>query len=652
MCVLMMSSVGTGIRQTYDQMKALLRRPEVQLGIRAAAYVLAGFGLSAASLANGLLPLAAGLVCACNGWSVLLVALGAAGGYLLFWGAVGYQGVAWTFGALACATLLRESRMDRQTPVLRPAAAALVVSATGLLFQLWLQTDTPVGFYVLQVLLGGGSTWLFARALEGRNPITDWLTSAVGILALAQIAPLPWLSLGFPAAGILAVAGAFPSAALAGLMLDLSGVCRVSMTAALCCSYLVRFIPRYPKWLSSCAPMVCCMFVMSLTGTFSFVPLPGLLLGGILGNWLPLTPKIPARRGETGVAQVRLEMAAGALLQTLQLLLEVRQAPVDEDALLEKAAQQACLGCPCRKSCKDSNRLGQLPAALLHKPLLSTEELPIICRKSGRFLAQLHRAQEQLRTIHADRDRQQEYREAVIQQYRFLAQYLQSLSDQLARRPENAVLFYKPRLQIFGNRPEGENGDRVLSFAGVGNRYYVILCDGMGTGLGAVQEGKTAGSLLRRMLVAGYPVEHALQSLNSICALRSRAGAVTVDLLELQLDTGRAALYKWGAVPSYLICRQGAEKIGISGPPPGISVSDRRDTVYPLSLRRGEILVMVSDGVGEEDALHCCLSMAGTSAAQLAESLLACDRFAQEDDATVVLVELNPGYAAPESGKV
>jgi len=181
-------------------------------------------------------------------------------------------------------------------------------------------------------------------------------------------------------------------------------------------------------------------------------------------------------------------------------------------------------------------------------------------------------------------------------------------------------------------------------FAGTMCRYYVLLCDGMGTGLGAVQEGNSAIYILRRLLTAGYPAEHALRSLNSLCALRERAGAVTVDLLEIQLDTGKATLYKWGAPAGYLVTRLGAEKIGIAGPPPGLSVTDYRETADKLSLRRGETLILVSDGIGEEEALHCCLQMAGQSPGELANALLSCGKDAGEDDATVITVRLDPAF--------
>ncbi len=601
---------------------------------------MAGFGLSAASFSNVCLPLPVALVCAGGGWSSVLVATGGGLGYWVFWGSAGYQGLLWLAAGLICSLLLSDNRLVRETPILLPAVAGLIVSASGVVFQAWRKDVTPVDIYLIRVFSVSGATWLFARVVQRRNPILDWIACGVFVLALAQIAPFPGFSLGFLAAGVLSVTGAFPAAALSGLALDLAGITPVSLTAALCGSYLVRFLPQCPKWAGALAPAGGYLLVMYATGHWDWTPVYCLAAGGVLGTFLPLPRKMPNRRGETGVAQVRLEMAAGVLAQTEQLLLEVQTPPVDEDALMVRAGEQACSGCPCRKNCKDSARLPQLPAALLHKPLLTPEELPIICRKSGRFLAQLHRSQEQLRSIQTDRLRQQEYRAAVTQQYRFLADYLQSLSDGLARRTTGISACFEPQVQVYGNRPEQDNGDRCWMFAGAGCRYYVLLCDGMGTGIGAVSEAKTAGELLRRLLTAGYPAKSALESLNSLCALRSRAGAVTVDLLELQLETGKAILHKWGAAPSYLVSHIGAEKIGTAGPPPGLSVTDCRETTYRLSLHRGEILVLVSDGVAEEEALRCCLERVGLSPGDLAKGLLTRAQFGGDDDATVVTVRL------------
>ena len=641
----MMLTLQVYARRGKRWLHQLLSDPRSHLYLRAAAYVLTGFALSAASLGNRSMPLSMALVLAVSGWPALLTAGGGALGYWLFWGSSGYQGILWLLVATPISLLLGSRRRSLSVPYLVPAIGALVVSAMGVVCQTWLGDNVPIGIYLLRVVLGGCVTWLFRGVLQGRNPLLEWLCSGLGVLALAQIAPLPQLSLGFVAAAALAVVGSFPATVMAGLALDLAGLSPVPMTAVLCGAYLIRFLPRYPRWLSATAPAGAYLTVAALAGQLGVLALPGLLAGGILGCFLPQPTKLAHRRGETGMAQVRLEMVASVLAQTEQLLVECPAIPIDEDALVSRAAEQACSGCPCRKHCPDTNRLQQLPGAVLHKQLLTPEELPIICRKSGRFLAQLHRSQEQLRTIQADRQRQSEYRTAVVQQYRFLAEYLQSLSDGLSRRLEETQPDFTPQVHIYANRPAADNGDRCAMFPGIGHRYYVLLCDGMGTGLGAVQESKTATELLRRLLSAGYPARYALQSLNSLCALRNRAGIVTVELLELQLDSGRATLYKWGAAPSYLLSGYGAEKIGTAGPPPGLSVTDHREAAHQLSLRRGECLLLVSDGVPQETALRCCLLRGNANPAALAQQLLSYGQPEGEDDATVVTVMLKrSGY--------
>ncbi len=632
-----MLAIESYVRRGKHILRRWLLDPRVHILLRAAGYLAAGFALSAASLGQRMLPLSLALVCACSGWPAALSALGGIMGYRVFWGA-GQQPMVWLLAGLLPALVLGKKPLSRDTPLLMPAISGLIVASCGVLFQNLGMENTPISLYLIRVALAMGATRLFAQVRRGRNPILEWLACGLGVLALVQISLSRWFSFGFFAAGALSAVGAFPAVAIAGLALDLAQVTAVPMTAVLVLAYLPRLLPKSLGLMGRLAPGVTYFFIMWLCNTWDLYPLPALLLGSVIGGFLPVPGKIPHRRGETGTAQVRLELAAGVLTQTQQLLAEAPEVPVDEDALVMRAAERACANCPNRKNCKETQRLGMLPGTLLHKPLLQIEELPIICRKSGRFLAELHRSQEQLRSIRADRERQKEYRAAVEQQYRFLSDFLRELSDGLSRRTE-APNLYNPRVAVFGNRPEEENGDRCLRFAGTEGRYYVLLCDGMGTGLGAIQEGKETGVMLRRLLSAGYPAEYALRSVNSICALRDRAGAVTVDLAEIQLSSGKVTLYKWGAVPSYLISGVGVEKIGAATPPPGLSVTDYRESVDTLSLRRGQLLVMVSDGIGETEALRCCMNSVGKTPGEIATTLLTTHP-APQDDATVVTISL------------
>ena len=257
-------------------------------------------------------------------------------------------------------------------------------------------------------------------------------------------------------------------------------------------------------------------------------------------------------------------------------------------------------------------------------------------------MLEVRRSQDQYRAIRADRDRQREYRSALIQQYRFLSEYLQELADQLPRRRDLMTPRFQVDVSVRSAGVEGTNGDRCLWFAGTELNYYVVLCDGMGTGIGAAEEGRIAGAMLRRLLSAGFPPEYALRTLNSMCVLRDRGGAVTADLAQIDLGSGRVTLYKWGAAPSYLLTTLGYEKIGTANPPPGLSVTGVRETVDKLSLRRGETLVLLSDGVDGEGAMRRAMELTDEDLGETVARVMRYGRGDNCDDATAAVIRLRP----------
>ena len=169
-------------------------------------------------------------------------------------------------------------------------------------------------------------------------------------------------------------------------------------------------------------PGGCYLVMMSLCGTVDLLPLPALLLGGAVGMLLPGRPPRVHRRGETGFAQVRLELAAAAMAQSEQLLQEWVDVSVDESALMAKAADRACSSCPGRKGCKEAELIGSMPTQLLHRPQIHMDDLPVDCKKRSRLLQELRRSQDQMRILYADRQRRREYQGAVVQQYHFLSE--------------------------------------------------------------------------------------------------------------------------------------------------------------------------------------------------------------------------------------
>ena len=634
----MMVTIGIYMRRWQRKLRRWAAEPRVHAILQGVIFLLAGFFGSAAGLGNHPQPIILGLLCAKTGWPAVLIAIGSGFGYGLFWGNQYAIGLLWTTLGLVTALLLRP-RLQERIPLLMSTLAGFLVAASGLAMQYYQGYTLPVPVYILQILLSGSSTAVFCVATTRREPVADWMVYGLFVLCLAQVMPIPYLGLGFLAAGLVCAYAPFPAIALAGLALDLAQITPVPMTAVLCLAYFVRLIPKLAPIFRHLAPGAVYLTVMTVCGVWDLLPLPGLVLGGIAAAMLPRQTAIPQRRGETGGAQVQLELASAVLQQMEQLLSDTEEAPIDEQALIIRAADRACGSCTCRKTCREDPR--QLSPAILHRPLGNGGDLPVGCRKQGRLLAEMRRSQEQLRAIRADRDRQREYRAAVEQQYGFLGDYLQEIADSLARRRDPAKPWYRPEIAASAAGKNQTSGDRCLWFAGVGCRYYVLLCDGMGTGADAAKAAKKAADMLRRLLCAGYPAGYALRSINSLCALQGQAGAVTLDLAELRLDTGKAVLYKWGAAPSYIIAQGEPIKIGTATPPPGLSVIDGRETVERLSLRRGETLVLLSDGAGGEESLHRIWLDGEESASSLADKILRSNRFAGADDATVAVVRLH-----------
>ena len=509
----------TKIRRGKVKWRQFCSDRRVRMGLKAVGYGLGGLAFSAVSLGKEPQPIALGFISVLRGWRAIAAALGGMIGYRAVWGNEGGQGLVWSLGGCGLALLLGKRR--EATGWLIPAAAALTVSVTGLIFQLWLGESGSVGLFWLRVLLGG----ICAKAFQK--------------------------------------------------------------------------------------------------------------LGVFLASDEPLLP----RKGEVAVAQVRLEIMAGVLNQTRQLLLEMPPEPIDQEALLARTRERACGGCPNRKSCLETDRLN---IGLLNKPLSDTASLGIGCKKPNRLLLELRRSQEQLRMFRSEVSRRQECRGAVLQQYGFLSGYLRQTAESLTGSGEGPQLHYRAEVRIATRGKEVSNGDCCQAFPGAGGKYYVLLCDGMGTGLGAEQEGQKALAILRQMLTAGFPAEHTLQSLNSLCCLRGRAGAVTVDLAELWLETGKTLLYKWGGAPSVLIRGNNGEKIGTAGPPPGLDVNKTRETVDRLSLRRGETLVLMSDGMDAEAVLRCGWIAPGEPLGEFAAKLLEICPGESGDDATVAAIRLHP----------
>lgn len=598
-------------------MEHLWEVPGVRAAGEGAAYFGGGLLLSGARVWGRMQPAALGLTLASRGWRCCAAALGSAVGYRLFWGGEGIQGMIWAAGAAVAALVL--PMLDIRGQLRSMWAAMCIVSGTELAFRFRAGAAAEPALLLLRLLLGGCSALIAQEALTVRSRAAQWFCIGGCVLALGGVHPL----LGAGAAGVLASAAPLPAAVLAGFCADCGGT-GISLAAAAGISwFLLSFREPILRYL---APGAAASAVMLLRGEWDILTLLVFALGGAVGAANPWQP-VP-RHGSVGAAKVRLEQMAQVFTGFQRQLLEYIPAPPDTEALMQELRQNACGTCSNRGKCIDQ---AKLDTGVL------TGDAPFLCRKSGLASAEIRRSRDTLRRIRAARVRQEEFRMALVQQYGLLADTLRGLSDELHSHPAPAR--YRVQVSARSRSRERADGDRVTAFPGMYARYYVLLCDGMGTGLGAAEESRTASEWIRRMLAAGIAPENVLGSVNSQLSLTDRGGAVTVDLAELRLDSGSAWVYKWGAAPCWLLRRGRALRIGQQSPPPGGGVSHGRENAAQASLTHGETLVMLSDGIRTDNASAWASCAANTTPGDLAGRILLSSA-SEDDDATAVVIRL------------
>ncbi len=100
----------------------------------------------------------------------------------------------------------------------------------------------------------------------------------------------------------------------------------------------------------------------------------------------------------------------------------------------------------------------------------------------------------------------------------------------------------------------GACGDAVEQFCDCFGNAHLLLCDGMGVGRPAAIDGTLAATLAARLLKAGFGAQSAARLVNVALALKSdEESAATMDLVTVDLYSGRASLFKAGACPTLLL---------------------------------------------------------------------------------------------------
>ncbi len=150
----------------------------------------------------------------------------------------------------------------------------------------------------------------------------------------------------------------------------------------------------------------------------------------------------------------------------------------------------------------------------------------------------------------------------------------------------------------------GVSGDTVNLFSNKKDFFYALISDGMGAGREAAFTSNLCSAFLEKMLRAGNRAVTSLRMLNNMILSRCSDSAgecsSTVDLIELDLITGKACFIKGGAAPSFVIRRGTVRRLQAGTFPIGIIRKlDTQASSYDL--QAGDTVVMISDGALQND---------------------------------------------------
>lgn len=634
--------------------------------VRGMLALCAGAVLSGVALPGGSLPLGLALVAALPfGAASVCALLGAVGAHALIYGLSQTLSVAAAGFLIETELLIFRELLPRDKRWFLPASAAVLYGMVEFLelLQAHFVPDETL-LFLGRVGMLGVCAWVFTDAVTSRDRGAR-IFLALCLLAGCRSLVLPGgvrLSIVLGAATVgfcLGRADALRAAALVGLALDVTGVCAVPLTpsfalAALLCGVL----PLKTRLMRAVILLACCGGWLLLRQDVQVAGMAGCVLGGVLALLLPqrLERFLDTDAPDLSAAAAPGLEQASALLGRIRRLLERTRAhdPAPQSAaVFDRAAELACCGCAgwetCWETCAADTYLALSGAAgrILQRGEMLPDDLPPFfrarCSRYAQFTGAVNQAlDEQLARLQYQ-NRLTELSAVTAEQYGCLAAFLHGLA---ANKPDAPPAAFAPDegFRACGVRGSSVCGDLAASFT-CGEWYYLLLCDGMGTGPAARGEAAAAAELLKGLICSGMDAPEALRMLNGVYLLRESGGFSTVDLLQVSLVSGEGMLHKWGAAPSYLLVGRRVYKLGASTPPPGVSAEQgRRGQCIQLALQRGQTLILVSDGADEQTAEQTIRAGATTPPCELAAAIVsACGA---EDDRSAAVVRLRRTRAA------
>lgn len=677
----------------HDTMERLLPGARSAALLWQGAAVLGGAALGAGQVYGGAAPFGLALVIGCPPSYCLAAALGTLAAGLAFQPML--LGVKLAVAAVAAAAVRR--LIDG-----RPGAGALAGCLTLTAAQV-LQIVLAGGLFNpgqtvtvgCTALLAAVFGWAFAH-FPAREPrgVCLWLAVATACLQRCAVGPL--------APGLALAAGAGLCAAIGGT-LEQTAVLSIALAAAITASGPTLAYAALAVALGSLAASCLCpgergrcagVFAAGCTAgalaapdAVSVLPLAvsagvGVVAalavpGSVLHKIFP-PPAPPVQTQGLGGAARKLSAVADTLsdiADTVNAVCQRQLPPKGEtfDFVVEQVARTTCQSCTRRSRCwvrgyaTAMDGLYHLKPTLESKGRVEVEDLPgqlAGCIHPADLCTAANHGYRLWRSRRQTRARAVTLRAALTEQYSALAGALAQLAGKLGqaglpdprREARVAQLFAELGLDALECSVTADLAGRLTANVTICRTRFTPdevagLTDEM-TRIcrrAAAVDGQMAAKLTAQLLRAGFAAESAARLVNVALGLKGaeqEAGA-TLDLLTVDLYTGRAGLFKAGAAPSFLV-RGGVPRMldGASLPMGVLDSLVGRSTTFALDA--GDWVVLVSDGALTDGSdwlmqqLQLCAKLGHTpkQAAETVADAAARRAGAKQDDITVAVLAM------------
>lgn len=307
----------------------------------------------------------------------------------------------------------------------------------------------------------------------------------------------------------------------------------------------------------------------------------------------------------------QLKKVAGAVCGLADGVVATYDEKENEDRIFERVTARVCTDCALFDTCKKqefySKNMKEIWKVIDNEGFCDTSNMPRSfekdCRRPERFLSEFLHAYELYKQDTLSLGAAKSTRDIMARQYSEISNVIELMSQEIEETEseyDKEKRRFTPKITVRSEPKPGQSvsGDSVIYFE-KDNKFYVILCDGMGSGTGAGHQSRLTARLFEKFLKAGFEKETSLRMINSALMLKAdQESFSTVDILEIDTETGECEFLKVGSAQSFIKKKKEIEVISSKSLPVGIL--EKIDAVPEKNtLSSGDIILMMSDGISE-----------------------------------------------------